>query len=198
MKVIKHKNTVSLVEGKDDGKKKGKEVAHPNVLARGTLLGSNNVEADLSGFIEFQGNFSGAFEEDENSEHYFEGTISKLKILRIDSFKPSDARMLELQELTHFKGFFKGYFISREHQREDERDNLAHRIPLAFPLLCQTPGKTEYHVPAMVRVDLRKISEINLEKSSAEIAAILYIDIKLNEEVLAKIYNKEEESFREK
>lgn len=53
MKVTKHKNTVSLVEAKDDGKKdkKGREAAHPNVLARGTLLGSNNVEADLTGFL---------------------------------------------------------------------------------------------------------------------------------------------------
>lgn len=56
-------------------------------------------------------------------------------------------------------------------------------------MLNRTPGKTEYHVPAMVRVDLRKISEINLAKSSAEIAAILYIDIQLNEEVLEKIYD---------
>ena len=201
MKVTKHKNTVSLVDsGKDEGKKekKGKEAAHPNVLARGTLLGSNNVEADLSGFIEFQGNFSGAFEEGEGGEHYFEGTISRLKVIRIDHFRPSDAQMLELQELTQFKGFFKGYFISKEHQRVDESENLPHRVPLAFPLLNKTAGKTEYHVPAMVRVDLRKISEINLEKSSAEIAAILYIDIKLNEEVLGKIYNREEEAFREK
>lgn len=75
MKVTKHKNTVSLVESGKEGEgkkeKKGKEAAHPNVLARGTLLGNNNVEADLSGLIEFQGNFSGAFEEDENGEHYF-------------------------------------------------------------------------------------------------------------------------------
>lgn len=98
LKVTRHKSTVSLVEGKEEGKKekKGKEAVQPNVLARGTLLGSNNVEADLSGCIEFQGNFSGAFEEDDTSELYFEGTISKLKVLRIDSFRPSDAQMLEL------------------------------------------------------------------------------------------------------
>ena len=49
---------------------------------------------------------------------------------------------------------------------------VAFGIKCAFPLLNKTAGKTEYHVPAMVRVDLRKISEINLEKSSAEIAAM--------------------------
>lgn len=50
----------------------------------------------------------------------------------------------------------------------------------------------------MVRLDLRKISEINLEKSSAEIAAILHVDIQLNREVLTDIYDFKENKFTKK
>jgi hypothetical protein len=90
-KISKTTTSLELVskEKKGKGKSNSKKTLI-DVIARGELNGTNNVEADLNGFmLDFKGNFKGAFEKESTKAfpfvcYYFEGEISNLKILRID------------------------------------------------------------------------------------------------------------------
>lgn len=80
-----------------------------------------------------------------------------------------------------FKGLFKGKFINENNNTQLPLDNIFKEI------IKKKLKITQYYVPAFVRLDIRKISEINLSNSSAKLYAILKIDIKINKEIYQQL-----------
>ena len=87
------------------------------------------------------------------------------------------------------RGFFKGRFISTSAPKSDLMMSVG-----SNPAIETIKWKsTDFFVPTLARMDVREITQINLEQCAAEMIAYLHIHIQLNEkiaEILKKKWDK--------